>query len=77
MTECPDLREWGMPLAGIGSSDYNKSAIVEAGGAPFFKKDSEHWRNFAFSEVLEGIGLPKSYIMGAGAPPISHFGFNG
>ena len=66
-----------MPLSGIGSSNYSKSAIVEAGGSPFFRKESEHWRNYAFQDVANAIGLPQSYIMGAGAPPIAHFGFNG
>lgn len=77
VTECPDLREWGMPLPGIGSANYRKSAVVEAGGAPYFKTEAEHWRNYSFSDVLDAIDLPKSYIIGTGAPPVSHFGFNG
>ena len=72
---CPDLREWGLPLPGIGSENPLNTAVGEGGGVTNFKVSALQWKNFSFKEMAEH--LPGKYLIGAGAPPRSLFGVNG
>ncbi len=67
---CPDLREWGCPAAGICGSE----KIIEVGGEPYLHNPKHRPADFDLNAIAQAIGAEHDFVYGAWSPSLTALG---
>ena len=73
MVNCPDLREFGCSMPGIGGEE---QSLLDIGGVPNLMDPKRHERAFDVARILKTIQSKGTYVMGAASGAKCDVGVN-